>query len=1021
MIRIVHCTIKGRARYKIPDLYRSRPLKEYLESRLSANRDVLAVSASDLTGNVLLLFNSGNSWQSMGKVLAGLMEEYRARSAAASGGVKGVLHVLAARETGEAHSRESKGELKRSLGKMSKLLLSLVGREEQPAHSWHVMTPEAVLSACRSRWKEGLSQEEARAGLLKYGANALPETAVRSRLSMFVGQFRSLPVALLGAAAAISIATGGIADALVILGVVGINAAIGFVTESEAERTIASLKHLVKPNAHVIRERVTREIPVEEVVPGDLVVLRPGTYVPADARLVEVYNLSVDESALTGESLPVHKSCEALAGEDLPLADRVNMVFMGTLVTGGQGVAVVVATGGHAEMGRLQRLVDEASAPETPMQRQLEQMGNQLVLISGGVCAVVFCIGFLRGYGLLQMLQSSISLAVAAVPEGLPTIATTTLALGIRKMRRHQVLIRKLDAVETLGALQTICFDKTGTVTENRMSVRRVYAGMRHVTVVDGTFRCDSGPLDLYNFEDLRQLLKVCVLCSETHIIRKNETYKLKGTSTENALVWMSLCYGLDVVGLRRAHPLIKTRHRTEDRHFMATLHRMEDGRRLMAVKGSPLEVLAMCNRHLRDGEELPLMDADRENVEIVNERMAGEALRVLGFAFAVVEDGEAFENHEGLVWLGLTGMADPVRPGVKELIPRFHEAGIETIMITGDQTSTAYAIGKELNLSGDEPIEILDSSHLTAMDANALRALSERVHVFSRVSPANKLQIVQAIQNSGRIVAMTGDGINDGPALKAADIGVALGESGTDIAREVADVVLEKDDLETMIIAVSHGRTIHRNIRKSLHFLLSTNFSEIMVMFLATSVGLGHPLTAIHLLWINLMSDVFPGLALALEPPEPDVMKHPPRDPHEPVVKPSDFKRITFEVATISGGAMTAYAYGVARYGVGMQSSTLVFQSLTLGQLLHAISCRSERHSIFSRDRLPANHYLTLALGGSLALQMATMVVPGMRSFLGVAPLGITDLPVIAGAAVLPLLINEGTKNLPQGEHHEK
>lgn len=1021
MIQIIHCAVKGRARYKILDLYRSRPLKEYLESRLSLNRDVISASASDLTGNVLVTFNSGNSCRSIGEFLANLLSEYKERCEAAGNSDARPVCSVSMPESLDSPPL-TRGETNpSSLGSSLKAWTRWIGQEEQPASPWHIMGADEVLSAQNSTLKTGLSSEAAHAHLRKYGMNALPDSAGRSGFTMLIGQFQSLPVALLGAAAAISVVTGGIADALVILGVVGINAAIGFVTESEAERTITSLKNLVKPNAHVTRDGVTREIPVEEVVPGDLVVLRPGTYVPADSRLVEAFNLSVDESALTGESLPALKSCEALIKEDIPLADRVNMVFMGTLVTGGQGVAVVVATGKYTEMGQLHMLVGKASAPETPMEKQLERMGNQLVLISGAVCGVVFVLGFLRGYGFLQMLKSSISLAVAAVPEGLPTIATTTLALGIRKMRGHQVLIRKLNAVETLGALQTICFDKTGTVTENRMSVRRVYTGMQHITVLDASFRCGSGPLVPCNMEDLRQLLTVCVLCSETHITHKDGKVKLHGTSTENALVHMTLSAGMDAVGVRRAHPLLQTRLRTEDRHYMATLHMMADGRRLTAVKGSPLEVLAMCDRHFLGGVSLPLTDADRKDVEIVNERMAGDALRVLGFAFRIVENDEQFEEQQGFIWLGLTGMVDPVRPGVKELIPLFHEAGIETIMITGDQTSTAYAIGKELNLSRGDPIEILDSSHLAAMDAEALRALSQRVHVFSRVSPANKLQIVQALQKSGRIVAMTGDGINDGPALKAADIGVALGETGTDIAREVADVVLEKDDLETMIVAVSHGRTIHRNIRKSLHFLLSTNFSEIMVMFLATAVGLGHPLTAIHLLWINLMSDIFPGLALALEPPEPDVMKEPPRDPEEPVVGTSDFKRISFEAATISTGAMAAYAYGISRYGMGVRASTMAFQSLTLGQLLHVVSCRSETHSIFSGENLPPNRYLTIALGWSLALQSLTMIVPGMRALLGVAPLGIGDIPVIAGTALIPLLVNEATKNLAQGENYEK
>jgi Ca2+-transporting ATPase len=352
----------------------------------------------------------------------------------------------------------------------------------------------------------------------------------------------------------------------------------------------------------------------------------------------------------------------------------------------------------------------------------------------------------------------------------------------------------------------------------------------------------------------------------------------------------------------------------------------------------------------------------------------------------------------------------------VKDLIPRFHAAGIETIMITGDQTPTAYAVGKELNLSGEEPLEILDSTHLTNIDGDALRALSERIHVFARVSPASKLQIVQALQRAGRVVAMTGDGINDGPALKAADIGVALGGSGTDMAREVADVVLENDDLETMILAVSHGRTIYSNIRKALHFLLSTNFSEIMVVFFASATGLGFPLTAMQLLWINLISDIFPGLALALEPPEPDVLQRPPRDPEQPIIQRSDFKRISFESAVISSSTLAAYTYGISRYGMGARANSLAFQSLTLGQLLHALSCRSEKHSIFSEEKLPPNRYLNVALAGSLLLQALTMIVPGLRNLLGIGRISAIDGAVIGASSLIPLLVNEATKNTSRG-----
>jgi Ca2+-transporting ATPase len=478
----------------------------------------------------------------------------------------------------------------------------------------------------------------------------------------------------------------------------------------------------------------------------------------------------------------------------------------------------------------------------------------------------------------------------------------------------------------------------------------------------------------------------------------------------------MAIDAGVDVLSLKAKYPLLKINHRSEERNYMSTLHSLPNHGKIIAVKGSPTEVLSKCNWHLKNGNRLPLTEEDRYEIGTENERMAGEALRILGVAYFWGEDAEIqFEKGmpAGLIWLGLVGMADPIRNGVKDLIGLFHQSGIDTIMITGDQSPTAYAIGKELNLSRGEQLEILDSTHLTRIEPEVMKALCERVHVFARVSPAHKLQIVQALQGAGKIVAMTGDGINDGPALKAADIGIAMGHTGTDVAREVADVILEDDNLETMIIAISQGRTIYNNIRKSVHFLLSTNLSEIMVMFAAIAGGLGQPLSAIQLLWINLMSDIAPGLALALEPPEPDVLSRPPRNPGEPIVRTSDFKRIAFESAVLSAGALGAYGYGIARYGRGPKAGTLAFLSLTTGQLLHAISCRSEKHSIFGREKMPSNKYLFAALGGSFAIQLLAMVIPGLRNLLGIAPISILDGVVIGGAAVAPLLVNEGTKKI--------
>ncbi|MFI5304682.1 MAG: HAD-IC family P-type ATPase, partial [Nitrospiria bacterium] len=994
MVQAVHTSIKGRARFKVQGLYRSENLKRRLESSLSGREGIHKASANILTGNLFVSYNSDNTPHKITLLILEILTQQQDFTPS----FKDVDYHENGNEYGKVQPR-SYFELE-------------VHPEINSEDYWHLKGTSDAVSLLKTSPETGLSNDEAIGRLKRYGHNLLSESIPRSGFSLFLDQFKSLPVALLGVAAGVSVITGGIVDAVVIMGVVVINATIGFTTERGAEKTMESLKGMLAPSVQVLRDGNLKTIPAKDVVPGDVLALKPGTFIAADSRLIETHQLYVDESALTGESMPVRKKPEPLFKKDTPLGDRLNMVFMGTLVTGGSGVAVVVATGRLTEMGRIQMLVGEAESPETPMEKQLDRLGSQLVLISGGVCGLVFIIGLLRGYGFLQMLKSSISLAVAAVPEGLPTVATTTLALGIRNMRKHHVLIRHLEAVETLGAVQTICLDKTGTITMNRMTVVVLYTGGLSVQVSDNKFTSEGRSINPFALDELLRLIHVSVLCNETLIDFDKSEYILKGSPTENSLIHMGLAAGVDIVMLRNKYPTIRINHRSENRNFMTTLHSfdkpgVERSSFLMAVKGSPAEVLAMCQWQICNGEQIPMNEEDRQKIQFENEKMSGHALRILGVAFAYSDFSNCdLKSPNSLIWLGLVGMVDPIREGVKDLIGQFHQAGIDTVMITGDQSTTAYAIGKELNLNRGELIEILDSSHLADIGPEVMTALAEKVQVFARVSPANKLQIVQALQKSGKVVAMTGDGINDSPALKAADIGIAMGHGGTDVAREVADVILENDNLETMIIAVSHGRTIYNNIRKSVHFLLATNLSEIMVMLAAISVGIGQPLNAMQLLWINLISDIFPGLALALEPPEPDVLIRPPRNPDEPIIKSSDFKRISFEAAALSAGTLGAYGFGIMKYGIGPRAGTLAFMSLTTGQLLHALSCRSEK-----RQKLPPNPYLSAAVGGSLALQILVLAVPGVRSLLGITPISLIDGVVIGGSALLPLIVNEATK----------
>lgn len=996
MVETIHTAVKGRARYKVSGLYRSESLKKNIEVGLENHQGITYVSASPLTGNVLVVFNSDRTPDDIASLIEALVSPHG----------NGHRQALVAQIFPLSRVEECEQ------GRTSRETRKLIKRAEEPeSEPCHLLDAESVLTQYESSKAFGLSEDAARTNLNKFGPNLLPESVPPSGWSIFIDQFMSLPVGLLSVTAGLSVLTGGVADAIVIMGVVGINAVIGYLTESQSEKTIQSLKGSVRPYATVLRAGRSVEVKTENVVPGDILVLGPGNYVAADARVVDADRLQIDESALTGESMPVEKNTEIIvAPYEVPLANKTNMVFMGTLVIGGRGLAVVVATGKFTEMGQIQLLVGEARAPETPMEKQLERMGNQLVLICSGVCGLVFFIGLLRGYAMLEMLKNSLSLAVAAVPEGLPAVATTTLALGIQEMRRRRVLIRHLEAVETLGSVQTLCLDKTGTITLNQMSAVAIYAGIHRIEVCEDQPIIDGNEIEAAKYEELLRLMQVGVLCTESEVTIEKGGYAVKGSSTENALFRLASESGIDVRTLVKSYPVVKMSQRSENRNYMVTLHTSDIEGKFLAVKGNPDEVLAMCCRQMRDGAISPLGNEDITRIQAENERMAGSALRVLAMAYCQA-DGDGRGSEEGFIWLGLVGMADPIRRGVEELIATFHHAGIDTVMITGDQTLTADAIGKKLKLNREGELEILDSTQLAEIKPDVMEAIAKKVHVFARVSPSHKLQIVQALQKAGKVVAMTGDGINDGPALKAADIGVAMGQNGTAVAREVADVVLERDDLQTMAGAISQGRTIYSNIRKAIHFLLATNFSEIMVMTVAMAGGVGQPLNARQLLWINLISDIFPGLALAMEQPEPDVLNHPPRDPGAPIIQTSDLKRLAFESSALATASLGAYGYGIARYGMGTQAGTIGFMSLTIGQLIHALSCRSEQRSVFGPERLPPNPYLNIALGTSLALQALTVAVPGLRSFLGLAPIGLMDAAVISGSALLPLAVNEATK----------
>ena len=1005
----IHTAVAGRARFNVCGLYRNAPLKTRLEQWAAAAPVVNSLRASVLTGNIIVEFDPALG---VGDIAAFIEQgiEQGIGSGAMPANTPTSDRIASFKQYQDARRQRSRE----------------ITVTQRP---WHAMTHVEVAEVLRTSLEEGLSHAAAAERLISYGLNRLPEAAARSQLEMVAGQFASLPVGMLLGSAVVSVLTGGVVDAAVIVGVVVINAAIGFGTERQAERTIQALTRFTPRMCRVVREGRERVVPLSKVVPGDIVALTPGSHVPADLRLFKANRLSVDESALTGESLPVRKDAAWVAAIDTALGDRGNMAYLGTMVTGGSGSGVVVGIADDTELGRIQAMVGAARAPQTPMERQLAALAGQLAVLSGAVCVGVFAFGLLRGYGLMTMLRGAISLAVAAVPEGLPAVATTTLALGIRNMRRHQVAVRHLDAVETLGSVQVICLDKTGTLTVNRMTVVAVYVGLAEMTLREGRFYRDGQNVAAVSGTTLRKLLEIAALCNESqgHESQRNESQLndgdrsgFHGSPTEMALVQAALDAGVDVSALRDACPRLKVRYRAEERPYMRTVHRQADGAYLVAMKGSPPALLAMCRYYAVEGEIRELDDAIRNRLQQQNERMAGDALRVLAVAYRTMTD-VADDAEADLIWLGLVGMADPLRPGMAELIAQFHRAGIKTVMITGDQSATAYSIGRQLNLSAGEPLQILDSSRLDKVPPALLAGVVKNVHVFARVSPAHKLQIVQALQQAGQVVAMTGDGINDGPALKAADIGVAMGSSGADVARSVADVVLENDNLNTMVDAISQGRTIYSNIRKTLHFLLATNFTEIEVMLAGMTLGLGQPLNPMQLLWINLISDIFPGLALSMEPAESDVLTCPPRASGETVIDRRRLLRMVMESGVITAGAMASYGYAVARYGVGSRAGTHAFTTLTLAQLLHGISCRSERHGLFNPGQRPPNPALKWALAGSFAVQGIAAFTPGIRGILGVTPVSPVDSLVIGAAAALPLLVNESTKLVNLDNIHEE
>ncbi len=869
-------------------------------------------------------------------------------------------------------------------------------------NDWHAMSVDAVLRSLAADAAHGLSAGDAHERLRLNGPNAIESRPPTSPLAILGRQFKGLPVGMLLGASAVSILTGEFLDAAVTVAVIGGNATIGFATESGSERIIRSMTAPQSNLVPVLRSGNGTLARQEDIVPGDILLLKPNVVVAADARLVSSEQLVANEALLTGESEPVEKVAEVICSPGTPLADRRNLVHKGSFIVSGAGRAVVVASGARTEVGRIDLETRAIDTPRTPLERDLDNLGSKLALVSLAACGAFFLTGFLGGRPFLSMLKSAVALAVAAVPEGLPVTATTTLALGLGELRRKGVIVRRLEAVEGLGSMQVVCFDKTGTLTENRMRLEQLHAGQTS-TLFDARDRDRNATLP----QEIRRMLEIAVLCSEVEFERRADRVVPKGSSTEAALAQGALDHGIDPFALRQRWRLTSISYRSETDRFMRSVHDSRAGRRLVAVKGDPAQILSMCQSVMpQRGQVRRLAPEDRRRIQGANDELAGRGLRVLGFASAERQGDGGLDDE--LVWLGAAALKDPVAPEVKSLIARLRAAGIRPIMITGDQAATAHAVAAEIGLNGDQPLRVLESQDLERLRPDLLAAIARSTDVFARVPPSRKLRIVKALQSSGLVVGMSGDGFNDAPALRAADIAIAVGRDSATAARDVADIIVDGQGLGAIADGVEQGRAILSNIRKAVHYLISTNFSEIIVL-VAESLIAGDQLeTPLELLWLNLVTDILPALGLAFEPPEPDIMSRPPRSPKEPLLTMSDLRHGALESAIIAGGVLGAHSYGLVRYGPGPQTRSITFLSLVTAQLLHALACRHDRFEPLGGRALFGNSTLNAALAGATGLQTLAFASPTLRRLLGIAPPSLVDLVVAGGAGLASFAANE-------------
>jgi Ca2+-transporting ATPase len=863
---------------------------------------------------------------------------------------------------------------------------------------FYQMTKEAVCEELGIETHVGLDPLTVKQRLMRNGPNALAKEAPVSSWRRFINQFDDVMIFILIGAAAISFFAQEAADGFIILAIVFLNAVLGFVQENNAEKSMQALKKMQIPYAQVLRGGVLQKLPSIDLVPGDIVQLNAGDVVPADGRLIETAGLKIEESQLTGESVPVDKHARVISEDNPPIGDRCNMAYATSRVSAGRGRMVITQTGMNTEIGHIAGLLSDELEEKTPLQIQLAQLGKMLGIGAIGICAFIFVVGWLQGREVFEMLMIAISLAVAAIPEGLPAIVTIVLAMGVKRMIKGNAIVRKLPAVETLGAASVICSDKTGTLTQNKMTVTHLVIDER----VDVTKIKTLDPRS-------RMLVETAVYCNDAGLSENKDGTLLVGDPTETALLVMGQLFGISQgnleAGKRKGEVPFDS-----DRKLMSTFHEQKDGYRL-SVKGAADQLLYRCDYLMSSDGVRTLSDADKMRITDEVKALSKEALRILGYAYQSVEQlpGQMTSEivEKGLIFIGLTAMMDPPREEVKQAVAAAHAAGIRVVMITGDYKDTATAIAGELGIIAVDD-KALSGAELDALSEEKFLTEVEHIAVYARVSPSHKVRIVKALKKKGKIVAMTGDGVNDAPALKGADIGCAMGITGTDVAKEASDLILTDDNFSTIVMAVKEGRTIYDNIRKAVTFLLSSNIGEIVTLLVAILLGWKAPLLAIHILWINLITDSFPAIALGFEPPEKGLMTQKPRNPKTPILGDGLARLIVLQGFMI--GALSLSAFMIGQQIDLITAQTMTFITLSLSQLIHSYNVRSRSLSIFKLGVF-TNNYLNLGVLASLASLLTVYFVPPFRDVFKLTLLSWPLFLTCVGLSLLTLVIMESVK----------